>query len=60
MIVKYEPDYLSVKGIKFERFQKNLGSTLLQKVSNNVDFFRSKQNETDIEFKYGLLKWKNR
>lgn len=55
-IFEYEPHYLEIKGIDFDRLQKNLGSTLLQKVNANNTFFRTKY-EGEIEYLYGLITW---
>jgi hypothetical protein len=55
-ILKFEPDYYKKNNINFDRFQKNLGSTLKQKIDKGQVFFRIPKDSKNSEFIYGLLR----
>lgn len=57
--LELEPLYLNVKDIAYDRLQKNLGSTLKQKIDQKNTFYRHKLNEDGHEWLYGLIEWKN-
>ena len=52
LILRHEPDFLNIHNFNFDRLQKNVGSTLIQKVNSKKVFFKENINGT---VKYGLI-----